>query len=103
MVRPYQNNPQLNAQRSQVRVTDENVPRTCRGCAEGRLTGSGYQYSDNLAARHLNVARSHPITGAIRRAAETTITQTLFRQQQTANRTRAAEGGFPARAKRCVH
>ena len=26
LVRAYQNNPQLNAQRSQVRVTDENVP-----------------------------------------------------------------------------
>ena len=27
LVRAYQNNPQLNAQRAQVRATDENVPQ----------------------------------------------------------------------------
>ncbi len=31
LVRAYQNNPQLNAQRAQVRVTDENVPQALSG------------------------------------------------------------------------
>ena len=31
LVRAYQNNPQLNAQRAQVRATDENVPQALSG------------------------------------------------------------------------
>ena len=31
LVRAYQNNPQLNAQRAQVRFTDENVPQALSG------------------------------------------------------------------------
>jgi outer membrane protein len=31
LVRSYQNNPQLNAQRATVRVTDENVPQALSG------------------------------------------------------------------------
>ena len=31
LVRAYQNNPQLNAQRASVRVTDENVPQALSG------------------------------------------------------------------------
>ncbi len=31
LVRAYQTNPQLNAQRAQVRVTDENVPQALSG------------------------------------------------------------------------
>jgi len=31
LVRAYQNNPQLNAQRAQVRSTDENVPQALSG------------------------------------------------------------------------
>src|SRR3981081_3985057 len=36
LVRAYQNNPQLNAQRAQVRSTDENVPQTLSGNRPGR-------------------------------------------------------------------
>jgi outer membrane protein len=32
LVRAYQNNPQLNAQRATVRATDENVPQALSGC-----------------------------------------------------------------------
>src|SRR5882724_1972845 len=94
--RAYQTNPQLNAQRSQVRVTDENVPQALSGYRpKVAVTASaGYQYSDSLTnTGDLNVARSRPITGTNPpRSVGATITQTLFNGQQTANRTRAAEG-----------
>ena len=95
LVRAYQGNPQLNAQRAQVRVTDENVPQALSGYRpKVALTASaGYQYSDSLTnTGDLNVARSRPITGAnAPRSVGATITQTLFNGQQTANKTRAAE------------
>ena len=45
LVRAYQNNPQLNAQRAAVRATDENVPQALSGYRPRvALTGSvGYQ------------------------------------------------------------
>src|SRR3982750_1747197 len=48
LVRAYQNNPQLNAQRAQVRSTDENVPQALSGYRPRvAITGSaGYQYTD---------------------------------------------------------
>ena len=65
LVRAYQNNPQLNAQRAQVRVTDENVPQALSGYRpKVAVTASaGYQYTDSLTtAGDLNVGRSPPIT-----------------------------------------
>src|SRR5512138_42156 len=95
LVRAYQNNPQLNAQRSQVRVTDENVPQALSGYRpKVAVTASaGFQYSDTLTnTGDLNVARSRAITGTNPpRSVGATITQTLFNGQQTANRTRVAE------------
>src|SRR6201999_158119 len=48
LVRAYQNNPQLNAQRAAVRSTDENVPQALSGYRpKVALTASaGYQYTD---------------------------------------------------------
>src|SRR5881275_484017 len=48
LVRAYQNNPQLNAQRAQVRSTDENVPQALSGYRpKVNLTlASGAQYQD---------------------------------------------------------
>src|SRR5260370_16964792 len=48
LVRAYQNNPQLNAQRASVRSTDENVPQALSGYRPRvALTASaGYQYTD---------------------------------------------------------
>src|SRR5205823_8918088 len=48
LVRAYQNNPQLNAQRAQVRITDENVPQALSGYRpKAQITASaGYQYTD---------------------------------------------------------
>src|SRR5277367_6913837 len=50
LVRAYQNNPQLNAQRAQVRSTDENVPQALSGYRpKVAVTASaGYQYTDSL-------------------------------------------------------
>ena len=48
LVRAYQNNPQLNAQRASVRVTDENVPQALSGYRPkiGVTASLGYQYTD---------------------------------------------------------
>src|ERR1700733_3522111 len=48
LVRSYQNNPQLNAQRASVRFTDENVPQALSGYRPKiALTASaGEQYTD---------------------------------------------------------
>src|SRR6266849_423026 len=50
LVRAYQGNPQLNAQRAQVRFTDENVPQALSGYRpKVAVTASaGYQYTDVL-------------------------------------------------------
>ena len=97
LVRAYQNNPQLNAQRAQVRITDENVPQALSGYRpKVAVTASaGYQYTDTLSTQggtptqlvKTNLHGANPP-----RSVGATITQTLFNGQQTANRTRAAEG-----------
>src|ERR1700704_1251137 len=96
LVRAYQNNPQLNAQRAQVRFTDENVPQALSGYRPKVAVNAsiGYQYSDTLTTA------GGPATTLVRtplhgtdppRSAGATITQTLYNGQQTANKTRAAE------------
>jgi outer membrane protein len=91
LVRAYQTNPQLNAQRASVRATDENVPQALSGYRPRvAVTASGgYQYSDVISGIGPAAAR---IDGAqVPRAVGITGTQTLFNGNQTANRTRAAE------------
>jgi outer membrane protein len=97
LVRAYQNNPQLNSQRAQVRITDENVPQALSGYRpKVAVTASaGYQYTDTLSTQggtptqlvKTNLHGANPP-----RSVGATVTQTLFNGQQTANRTRAAEG-----------
>ena len=96
LVRAYQNNPQLNAQRSSVRSTDENVPQALSGYRpKVALTASaGYQYLDtNLTSGGTPTAivRTEEHGANAPRSAGLTVTQTLFNGNQTANRTRAAE------------
>lgn len=88
LIRAYQNNPQLNAQRASVRVTDENVPQALSGYRpKVAITASGgYQYTDVIAGG------VHVADTQVPRSVGATITQTLYNGQQTANRTRAAEG-----------
>jgi outer membrane protein len=94
LVRAYQNNPQLNAQRASVRSTDENVPQALSGYRpKVALTASaGTQYTDSLSTQgsQPNAFENHGINAP--RAAGLTVTQTLFNGNQTANKTRAAEG-----------
>jgi outer membrane protein len=96
LVRSYQNNPQLNAQRASVRFTDENVPQALSGYRpKVSLTASaGTQYTDT------NSTQGGSPTSLVRteihgvnppRAAGLTVTQTLYNGNQTANKTRAAE------------
>jgi outer membrane protein len=96
LVRAYQNNPQLNAQRASVRATDETVPQALSGYRPRvALTGSaGYQYTDT------NTTAGGTPTAIVRtgihganapRSVGATVSQTLFNGQQTANKTRAAE------------
>jgi outer membrane protein len=92
LVRAYQNNPQLNAQRASVRVTDENVPQALSGYRPrvAVTASAGYQYSDVVSGIAPNTAG---VNGTqVPRSVGATVTQTLFNGQQTANRTRAAEG-----------
>jgi outer membrane protein len=92
LVRAYQNNPQLNAQRASVRVTDENVPQALSGYRPRvAITASGgYQYTDAVNSIAGTATAIHGVQ--VPRAVGATITQNVYNGQQTANRTRAAEG-----------
>jgi outer membrane protein len=91
LVRAYQNNPQLNAQRAQVRSTDENVPQALSGYRPkvNVTLGTGYQYQDIQAVqRGLGIHNPNPLQP---NSASLTVNQTLYNGNQTANKTRAAE------------
>ncbi len=101
LVRAYQNNPQLNAQRASVRATDENVPQALSGYRPRvAITASaGTQYTDietKTPAGGGQLARVgiHGVNAP--RSVGATVTQTLFNGGQTANRTRAAESQVSA-------
>src|SRR3979411_2132878 len=96
LVRAYQNNPQLNSQRAQVRFTDENVPQALSGYRPrvAVTASAGTQYTDTLSttggnANNLVKTGIHGVNAP--RSVGATVSQTLFNGQQTANRTRAAE------------
>src|SRR5450432_4847175 len=96
LVRAYQINPQLNAQRASVRSTDENVPQALSGYRPrvAVTASAGYQYTDTntTSGGAPNAIVRTEIHGTdAPRAIGATITQTLFNGQQTANKTRAAE------------
>ena len=100
LIRAYQNNPQLNAQRASVRATDENVPQALSGYRpKVAITASaGTQFTD---------VQTNTVTGGVLskigihgtnapRSAGMTVSQTLFNGGQTGNRTRAAESQVSA-------
>src|ERR1700710_2012499 len=83
LVRAYQNNPQLNAQRAQVRSTDENVPQALSGYRPRvALTASaGFQYTDTQSTaggNPANVVKTENNGTNPPRAAGLTVTQTLY-------------------------
>ncbi len=96
LVRAYQNNPQLNAQRAQVRATDEGVPQALSGYRpKVNLTASaGIQYTDTLSTSGgtptaLVRTETHGVNPP--RSVGLTVTQSVYNGNQTANKTRAAE------------
>ena len=91
LLRAYQNNPQLNAQRATVRATDEGVPQALSGYRpKVTMTASGgAQYTNQLA--EISAGRKVEEGPQGPHAVGLTVTQTLFNGDQTANRTRAAE------------
>jgi outer membrane protein len=91
LVRAYQNNPQLNAQRALVRSTDENVPQALSGYRPkvAVTVGAGYQYTDALSSSFGTAVDFHGPQATANAGA--TATQTLYNGNQTANKTRAAE------------
>jgi outer membrane protein len=89
LVRTYQNNPQLNAERARQRGTDENVPQA--------LSGYRPQISIGLSAglqgvRNLFPGINDPVSSSLRPwSAGVTINQTLFNGMKTGNQVRQAE------------
>ncbi len=110
LVQAYQTNPQLNAQRAQVRVTDEAVPQALSGYRP-RLSvtaNASQSYSSTTTHPTSSVPGSNrvailteapqPITSGdfTPYSVGVTGTQTLFNGFQTSNRTRLAEGQVSA-------
>ncbi|MGJ4947377.1 TolC family outer membrane protein [Bradyrhizobium sp. HKCCYLS20291] len=96
LVRAYQNNPQLNAQRALVRSTDEGVPQALSGYRpKVNLTASaGIQYQDsqiNSGGTPTNIVRTIGHGENAPRSVGLNVTQTLYNGQQTANGVRKAE------------
>src|SRR5438270_10189904 len=81
LVRAYQNNPQLNAQRAQVRSTDENVPQALSGYRPkvNVTLGSGYQYQDVQATQNVVPPTPKSISGLLQpNSASVSVSQTLY-------------------------
>src|SRR4051795_9088816 len=104
LVLAYQNNPQLNAQRAQVRITDETVPQALSGYRPriSVTATAAEQYSDTVSLstdptpgnprRQMVVGPQTESSGEFTsRSVGVTGTQILFNGFQTANRTRFAE------------
>jgi outer membrane protein len=92
LLRAYRSNPQLNAQRASVRVTDENVPQALAGYRpKAAMTfGGGGEFVNQLADGSVGKKIEEGVQGP--HAAALTVTQTVYNGNQTANKTRAAEG-----------
>ncbi len=94
LVRAYQGNPQLNAERAKLRATDENVAQA--------LSGYRPQISLGLSAglqdvRNLMPGTSDTVTASLRPwTAGLTINQTLFNGMKTGNQVRQAESQVQA-------
>src|ERR1700733_14030919 len=88
LVKAYQSNPQLNAERARQRATDENVPQALAGYRPQIIAslGVGLQaVRDLLPGNTIQTATLKPWTIGV------TVTQTLFNGFKTANSVRVAE------------
>jgi outer membrane protein len=96
LVKAYQGNPQLNAQRAQVRGFDENVPQALSGYRPKVAVTASLGEERTFIQQQTPVGNGR-VVGS--KAAQTftpysygvTATQTLYNGLQTANRTRTAE------------
>ena len=108
LVRAYQNNPQLNAQRAQVRSTDENVPQALSGYRpKVALTASaGYQYTDTLSSQGGSPtaarANRHPWRQCAAQRRPDGHADAVQRQCRPPTRPAPPRARFPARARRCA-
>lgn len=100
LVRAYQNNPQLNAQRASVRATDEGVPQALSGYRPriSVTANAGGQYSDFKSQTSTAAGTTSSVLNGVTypRGVGASLTQTIYNGQQTANRTRAAESQVSA-------
>jgi len=109
LIRSYQNNPQLNAQRAVVRVTDEGVPQALSGYRPkiSVTASAASQYLDSQTFTPATdpqnaVPNSGTKTGTIlhgvngTRSVGASLTETLFNGYVTANKTRTAESQVSA-------
>jgi len=88
LVKAYQTNPQLNAERARQRATDENVPQALAGYRPQIIASlsAGLQAVRNLLPDNsIQTASQRPWTIGL------TVTQTLFNGFKTANSVRVAE------------
>ncbi len=88
LVKAYQTNPQLNAERARQRATDENVPQALAGYRPQIVAGLslGLQaVRDQLPGNVIQTATLKPWQIGV------TVTQTLFNGFKTANSVRVAE------------
>ncbi|WP_316182533.1 TolC family outer membrane protein [Bradyrhizobium sp. SZCCHNRI1009] len=88
LVKAYQTNPALNAERARQRATDENVPQALAGYRPQLIAslGAGLQAVRNLLPGNtIQTATLKPWTIGV------TVTQTLFNGFRTANSVRMAE------------
>jgi outer membrane protein len=96
LVQAYQNNPQLNAQRAAVRVTDESVPIALSGYRPRlSLSASVTEQAFNTLSKSTPGSSGGPYTTVAGNSAVqqygATVTQPIFNGFQTASRTRQAE------------
>jgi outer membrane protein len=92
LVRAYNANPTLNAQRASVRATDENVPRALSGYRP-RVTASadaGIQYQESEGGARSGAETTYP------RGTNIQIDQTIFNGNRTGNTVRQAESNVLA-------
>jgi outer membrane protein len=88
LVKAYQSNPQLNAERARQRATDENVPQALAGYRPqiiASLSGGLQAVRNLLPDNTVQSATLKPWTIGV------TVTQTLFNGYKTANSVRVAE------------
>ena len=88
LVKAYQTNPQLNAERARQRATDENVPQALAGYRPqiiASLSGGLQAVRNLLPDNTIQSATLKPWTIGV------TVTQTLFNGFKTANSVRVAE------------